>query len=35
MKEIEVIKKIEQKELVLIEFREERVRETHYDGKNV
>lgn len=29
MKEIEVIKKIEQKELVLIEFREERVRETH------
>ena len=35
MKEIEVIKKIEHKELVLIEFREERVRETHYDGKNV
>ena len=35
MKEIEVIKKIEQKELVLIEFREERVRETHYDGKNI
>ena len=35
MKEIEVKKKIEQKELVLIEFREERVRETHYDGKNV
>lgn len=35
MKEMEVIKKIEQKELVLIEFREERVRETHYDGKNV
>ena len=35
MKEIEVIKKIEQKELVLIEFRVERVRETHYDGKNV
>ena len=35
MKEIEVRKKIEQKELVLIEFREERVRETHYDGKNV
>ena len=35
MKEIEMIKKIEQKELVLIEFREERVRETHYDGKNV
>ena len=35
MKEIEVIKKIEQKELVLIEIREERVRETHYDGKNV
>ena len=30
-----MIKKIEQKELVLIEFREERVRETHYDGKNV
>lgn len=35
MKIIERRKKLEQKELVLNEFREERVREAHYDGKNV
>lgn len=31
----EEIKRLEQKELVLNEFREERVRESHYDGNNV
>lgn len=35
MKIAEKIKKLEQKELVLNEFKEERVRESHYDGNNV
>ena len=35
MKIIERRKKLEQKELILNEFSEERVRESHYDGRNV
>ena len=31
----EEIKRLEQKELVLNEFRKERVREDHYNGNNV
>lgn len=35
MKIAEKVKKLEQKELVLNEFKEERVRESHYNGRNV
>ena len=35
MKISEVKKKLEQRELVLNEFRKERVRKDHYNGKNI